>query len=274
MAARKKPSTAVAKWDEELARQAEVAAKQEESTASGQFFSLRGGVLTFNDAPLPNNEVAVVILDHLLENVYYEGAYDPDDPSGPTCFAFGRSDDEMTPHQKVIDADQFQADACKDCPNNEWGSAETGRGKACRNTRRLALIPAGNFNSKTGEFEEFDDPEHYESAAIAFMKLPVTSVKGYAAFVKQIASALKRPPHGVFTKIKVVPDASTQFKVTFEALGQVPNELLGAIMPRHEEAQGVIEFPYELDSEREEPKKPTHGKKAPTKKPARGRGKY
>lgn len=274
MVARKKSTgKAVANWDEQLAQQAEVAAGMEESTASGQFFSLKGGVLSFNDAPLPDNQVAVVIVDHVLENVFYEGAYDPDDPSGPTCFAFGRADGDMVPHQKVIDADQFCADNCSSCENNEWGSADTGRGKACRNTRRLALIPAGNFNDKTGEFEPFEDEAHYESAAIAFMKLPVTSVKGYAAFVKQVASALKRPPHGIYTKIKVVPDASSQFKATFEPIGQVPNEVLGAIMKRHEEAVDIIEFPYELDSEREEQKPARCKKKAPVKK-GRGRGKY
>ncbi len=273
MSTKKKTGKAVANWDEQLAADAEVAANMEESTASGQFFSVKGGVLSFNDAPLPDNQVAVVIVDHILENVFYEGAYDPDDPCGPTCFAFGRNDDEMEPHQKVVDAEQFQGEVCKDCENNEWGSADTGRGKACRNTRRLALIPAGNFNDKTGDFEPFEDEEHYESAAIAFIKLPVTSVKGYAAFVKQVASALKRPPHGVFTKIKVVPDPSSQFKVVFEPIGQVPNDVLGAIMKRHEEAQGIIEFPYELDSEQEE-KKPARGKKKPAKKKGRGKGKY
>lgn len=275
MAARKKTGTAVANWDEQLAQQAAIAAGMEENTASGQFFSLKSGILSFNDSPLPNNEVAVIIVDHVLENVFYEGAYDPEDPVGPTCFAFGRSETNIAPHHNVVEAGQFQCETCADCENNEWGSADKGRGKACRNTRRLALIPAGTINDKTGVFEHFEDVDHYESAAIAFMKLPVTSVKGFSAFVKQVTSALKRPPHGIFTRIKVVPDASTQFKVIFEALGQVPNDLLGAVMKRHEEAEGVIEFPYELNDPDAASKKPARGKKAPAKKAqTKGRGKY
>lgn len=235
-------TTAVAKWDEELARQAKLAAAMEESTATGNFFSLKGGILAFNDAPVPNNEMGVIILDSVLENVYYEGKYDPDNVQGPLCFAFGRDEKAMVPHKIVIEAENNQHETCHGCPMNEWGSADVGRGKACRNTRRLALIPAGTFEA--GRFKPFNDEEQIEKAAIAYMKLPVTSVKGYAAHVKQLANALSRPPHAVYTKVSVRPDPQTQFKVVFEPLSIIPNELLGAVFKRNEEAAKAIEFPY------------------------------
>jgi hypothetical protein len=97
------------------------------------------------------------------------------------------------------------------------------------------------------------------------MKIPVTSVKGYAAFVKSVAGSLKRPPHGIFTKVSVRPDPQTQLKVLFEPLAQVPNELLPAIMKRHEEAAASIEFPYAPAEEREAKPK-ARGKPAPAKK--------
>lgn len=265
MATKKPTTTAVAKWDEELARQAKLAAAVEESTATGNFFSLKGGILAFNDAPVPNNEMAVVILDGVLENVYYEGKYDPDTPSSPLCFAFGRDEKAMTPHELVFKAGNNQSDKCQGCKHNEWGSADTGRGKACRNTRRLALIPAGTMEA--GRFKAWDDPEHLEKAAIAYMKLPVTSVKGYAAFVKQVANALSRPPHAVYTKVKVLPDAQTQFKVVFEPLSTIPNELLGIVMARNDEASKAIEFPYIPFEEAPAPQR--GGRAAPL---ARGKG--
>lgn len=268
-------TTAVAKWDEELARQAELAAGMENSTATGQFFGLKSGVLSFNDAPLPNNEMAVIVLDAVLENVYYEGKYDPDSPQSPMCFAFGRDEKTMAPHQIVIDAGNQQCGAsglCNGCEMNEFGTAEVGRGKACRNTRRLAMIPAGTLEN--GKFKAFDDAEHFESAGIAFMKLPVTSVKGYAAYVKQVAGALKRPPHAIFTKVKVVPDPKSQFKVTFEPLSQVPDDLLAAVMQRHEEAKSVIDFPYTPFEEEEAPPPRRGGAKAAKPAPKRGARKY
>jgi hypothetical protein len=265
-------TTAVAKWDEELARQAKLASAMEESTATGNFFSLKGGILAFNDAPVPNNEMAVVVLDGVLENVYYEGKYDPDNIQGPKCFAFGRDEKTMEPHKIVVEAGNSMAGAsglCQGCEMNEWGSADTGRGKACRNTRRLAMVAAGTFEA--GRFKAFNDEEQLEKAGIAYMKLPVTSVKGYAAFVKQIANALNRPPHAIYTKVSVRPDPQTQFKVVFEPLSTIPNELLGMVMKRHEEAKASIEFPYTPFEEAPAPQRggraaPLRGKAAPAAK--------
>lgn len=263
MAARKKApaSKAVAKWDEELARQAEIAAAMEASSGGGQFFSIQGGQLTWQDNPMPGNEMAVVILDHIFENTFYEDAYDPDNPAPPSCFAFGRNDKEMEPHIIVREADNQMADACDGCEMNEWGSADTGRGKACKTTRRLAMIPAGNFD-KNGDFEMIDDPEFYAKAQIGYMKLPVTSINGFASFVKQVAGTLKRPPFGIFTRVYVQPDPKTQYKVFFEPLDSIPDELASVIMERNEEAKTVIDFPYQLPDEEE-----------PAPRKARGRAK-
>lgn len=256
---KKSSSTAVAAWDEQLAKYAEAASTQESSVVTGQFFGLKNGVLTFNSNPLPNNEMAVIVLDSVLENVFYEGRYDPDTPQSPTCFAFGRDDKTIFPHKIVVEAGQAQHDQCHGCPHNEFGSADTGKGKACRNTRRVGMIPAGTFD-KQGNFTPNDDPSHYADAEVAFMKLPVTSVRGYAAYVKQVAGSLRRPPFGVFTRVSVVPDPKSQFKVIFEPLEEVPGELLQAIIARHEEVKETIDFPYALGDDEEPPAKASRGK--------------
>jgi hypothetical protein len=265
-----KPSTsrAVANWDEELAKQAEAAAKVEASTSTGNFFSTKGGILTWNDSPIKGNEMVAIVLDSILENVYYGSDYDPDEPKGPKCFAFGRDESEMVPHENTIETGTNQSDACKGCDMNEFGTADKGKGKACRNIRRLGLISAGNIN-KAGDFEPEEDEDAYRASEIGFMKLPVTSVKAYAAYVKTLATTLKRPPLGVFTKISLVPDAKSQFRVTFEALGNVPSELMAVIMERKTEATATIESPYKISDEEEE--KPVRGpvsRKAAAGKPA------
>lgn len=264
--------TALTKWDEELARQAEAAAGMEKNVGGGQFFSMQGGQLKFNDNPVPNNQMAVIVLDHVLENVFYDGDYDPSNPAPPTCFAFDREETDMAPHEVVVAAGQAQSEACRDCPMNQWGSADKGRGKACRNTRRLAMIPAGTLDAN-GRFSAFDDEDHFASANEAYMRLPVTSVKGWASFVKQVAGTLRRPPHGIFTKIRLEPDPKTQFRVVFEPIAQVPNNLLATIMKRHEASRSTIEFPYMIE-EREEPQPKGRGAargKAPAVPAKRGR---
>ena len=247
---------AVANYDKEMAEYAEVAAAMEESAAGGQWFGLAGGNLKFNDALLPNNQMAVIVVAHILENVYYDGPYDASNPQGPACFAFGDVDKDLVPHDK---ASHPQAPQCEGCENNEWGSADTGKGKACRNTRRLAMIPAGNLDAN-GAFEQFDDLEHFKNAGVGYMKLPVTSVAGWAGIVTQIKGTIRRPPFGVFMKVKVVP-TENQFAVQFEALGEVPNELWPILVERHKEAKATIDFPYTpMEDEKDPPKKPAKKK--------------
>jgi hypothetical protein len=250
----KTKNDSIVRWDEELAKEAMAAAAMEANTGGVKFISVRGGVLTWNDAPVPGNAMAVVILDHVMENVYYTSEFDPDNPSSPDCFAFGRDEATMEPHKVAKEAGTAQEGPCKGCPQNEWGSADKGRGKACRNVRRLGLISAGQLGP-TGKLKLIDETDYYaKDGELAFFKVPVTSVKGFAGFVKQVASALKRPPHGIVTKLSVQPDPKSQFKVVFEPIMELPNSLMSSIMKRREEVKGLIEQAYAPRNEDEAPK--------------------
>lgn len=248
MAAKKEAGSSIVRWEEEMAKDAQTAAAMEANTGGGKFLSVKGGILTWNGAPVPNNKLPVIVLDHVMENVMYEGEYDPESPSSPACFAFGRDEKTMEPHQVVVDAKTGQEGPCHSCPMNVFGSADKGRGKACKNTRRLGLISAGAFGPGD-KFKLITDPEYYEKSETAFFKLPVTSVNGFAGFVKQVASALKRPPHGIISRLSIVPDAKSQFKVVFEPMQNVPDALMSAVMKRREEIKGLIEFPYSAGGE-------------------------
>ncbi len=232
-------------WDEQMAAAAQEGVAREANSGGGNFVSIKGGILAFQDAAMPNNEMAVVVLDFIHENIHYPGKYGDGEPTGPDCFAFGRHEADLVPHEVVMTAGTQQSESCSGCPLNEWGSAETGKGKGCRNTRRLAIIPAGSIG-KDGRLEWPDATDHFETAELAFFKLPVTSVKGWAGYVKQLAATHNRPTHGFVTKIKVVPDQKTMFRVLFEAMEKVPNELMEAIVARHTQAKAVIEFPYSV----------------------------
>ena len=70
--AAKKTGTAVANYDEELAKLAGQSATLTDSGGGGRFFSTRAGVLQFDDAPLPGNQMCVIIGSWCLENVYYD----------------------------------------------------------------------------------------------------------------------------------------------------------------------------------------------------------
>lgn len=258
----KAPGTAVVDWEKEMEAQAALAAGAQRSTGGGggKFFSTAAGVLSFDGNPMPGNRMVVVVIADVLENSYYDGPYDPSTPASPVCFAFAKEEDELEPHTAVDNDPYFerQNDVCAGCPQNEWGSAPTGKGKACKNVQRLALLPAGHFvekgsgRNKSLEFDGvIDDEDHYATAEEAFIKLPVMSVKNYATYVKELFATLKRPPHGVFTEMWLEPDAKSQYKVMFEVVDKVPNNLLPIIMERHAKIQASIDFPYSPPQERE-----------------------
>jgi hypothetical protein len=254
--AEKPKTTALVNWADVMEREAEIATAQEASTSSSSFFSLKSGVLTFNDMPLPDNQIAVIILDSILENVYYDSDYNADAISAPKCFAFGRDEAAMKPHDTVFEHGQEEHPTCTGCPRNEWGSAERGRGKACGNRRRLSLLAAGRMNGGFYPYEAND----LLTGAVGLLKLPVTSVKAFSGYIKQIGTVMKRPPFGVISLVKVVPDARTQFRVEVSMLEKTPDAMLPIVMQRREDTRAALEQPYNLDNDAEP---------APARRPAR-----
>jgi hypothetical protein len=252
----------LAKYDPNWAAYAEQYAQEERGSGNLQV-STRGGVLRVGEDEMPGNRICVLIMDSVHENTYYGKRFDPDNILPPICFAIGRDARELAPHEAMDDHDYFQpqADSCAECPMAEWGSSDTGRGKACSNRRRLLVMPAGAYTKVKGsrgeyELEIFDDEAHFEQADMAVLKLPVTSVKNYTKFVQLVAKRYGRPPFGVYAEIYIEPDPKSQYKVCFDLIEEVPDELAEVITARHEEAKDMIEEPYSPPMD-----EPSEGKK-------------
>lgn len=251
-------------YDKAWADQAAQYAEQEKLTG-GTFISTKAGQLSVGDEVMPGNQMAVIVLDVVNENTLYENTlkgavYDPNDKSPPLCYAFGRSAEEMAPHESMqVDTEFFQpqAEDCQSCQWNVWGSAHRGKGKMCSNRRRIALIPAGYYQPKRGsrDLDEFlfDDPKHFEQADIAYLKLPPTAVTAWSKYVNQLAANNRRPPHGVLTRISLVPNtdgkSNAQFMFVFELIEEVKDELAAAIMARHEQAMAQVIQGYQVPAE-------------------------
>lgn len=239
-----------------------VAAAAEEPVTGGVWLSTQGGILAIGDEDMPGNQAYVIVLDSIRENTYYPGKFDAKVKNPPVCYAFGRGADadEMGPHPSMqVDLEYFQPqnDTCQGCPMNEWGTADTGKGKACQNRRRLTLIPAGVATpikgSRDFEVDLFDDPAHYQTADVAYLKLPVTSTKEWAKYVTQLSASVRRPPHGVLTRIWLEPNANDQYHVRFEMVEEVPDELAQIIMDRHDAVIGQEFTGYQPPQEVEQP---------------------
>jgi hypothetical protein len=241
-------TTEIVNWKDKLAQYAVAAVEQEQSSGAGSWINTKSGVLTYQKTPVAGNTLRVIVTNALVENQYYDVAFDPNNPRSPVCYAFGYPDPTtgkvtgMTPYDGC---EKPQSTDCDSCPHNKFGSAENGKGKACKNVRRLAVLPASPLSAET-----------LASNEPAWLKVPVMSVvKTWSPFVR-LCGAQGKPPWAVITDVSIKPDTQAQFLITFIPVGLVPDDLLGVVENRVNEIAGLIEFPYRNNEEEEEEVKP------------------
>jgi hypothetical protein len=210
----------------------------EAARAPGQFFGTKSGVLTFNKIPLNNNEMEVLITAQIFDNSYYPRPYDADKIEPPDCFALARATPDMpnpfmVPHENSLD---IQNHDCGSCPKAKFGTATTGtkKGKACRNMRRLSVIPAAALT----------DGEKARKAPAGFIRLAVYSVKEWQQYVGEL-SKVGKSPHTVVTKMKLVPDVKAQHKFIFAFVSDIRDRgVLEAVTIRNELDEQDMLVPY------------------------------
>lgn len=189
-------------WMKEFAEAAH--ANMQAEKPNNKFISFKSGMLSYNDTPAKDNEILCVIVASAFENGWYPNKYDPNKIVSPECWAISIVEDELAADAELV-GDQ-QSIKCSDCALNQWGSnPEGGKGKACKNGRRLAIVLA----------DQLDEPD------VLMARIPATSIANWSKYVNTLGNVVKRPPWGVLTKLKVVPDMKSQFKVTYQFMGLV-----------------------------------------------------
>lgn len=233
------------RWDEEMAKHAKAVAAVERPALS--MISLQAGQMKLAGQLIPGNRLPCIIVASAFQQRYYVSRFDPNKPATPVCFALSRDGQDMAPHET---SSQKQNEDCLSCPQNRWGSDPTpGRkGKACRLSRRLALLPADSVKDGT-----------VERAEMAILTVPVTSLKHWSAFVNQCNAEHQRPPWGMLAAVSTHP-SQNQFDVKFEILGLVGEEALPSVYKRISQAEEVILSPY--DNAEQEPQAPREDSKA------------
>jgi len=221
-------SNEIVNYNDQLAALAKRAVEVERP--QGSTIGLRAGQLTYQGTAVPGNKLDCIIIASSFANLYYEGTYDPDNLSNPSCYAYAEAEGDLAPHP---DAAKPQHETCKGCPQNEFGSADSGRGKACKNSRHLVLIPASTT------------VEDVATAEMAVLKLPVTSVKNFSQYVQKCNTLYSRPPLGVITTITTAPDPKSQFKVLFQSGELVDGAMVGPLLGKITEALQLVERVYD-----------------------------
>ena len=230
---KEKESTELASWQQDLAVHAKAVAHNEGSDSSA--IKIQHGAMMYHDQPVPNNELDVIVVASSTERCYYDGPYDPDKISSPSCFAQSLESSGLVPHANV---EEPQADSCAECPLAEFGSAKQGKGPACKTYRKIIMIPADT------------QAEDVPKAELAYLKVSPTSVKNWSKYAQQLVASAGIPPWAASTKVKVVPDKKTVHQVTFAGIAALDDqELLAAIHGRIAEAESKIMQPYTYEEE-------------------------
>ena len=145
--------------------------------AQSKQFALPDGQLT--------NELELVIVDFVTVYQFYQGKYDPKNIVPAACFAIGEIPTQLVPSNNSPDK---QSDSCSGCPNNQFGS--DGDGKACKNMRRLAVLP----------------PDADDSTPLWLLDVSPTAIKGFDGYVNSVARQFNLPPVGVITRVSFDPN--------------------------------------------------------------------
>ena len=146
-----------------------------------------------------------------LSKIYYKGGYEEGSTAKPDCYSL----DGIEPSQNAQDK---QSDKCLSCKWNAWGSriSENGaKGKACADSRRLAIAPA------------------YDLENPMLLRIPAGTLKELTAYA-QMLNRRKAPYSAVITRISfdhTVAYPKMQFKALrwlTEEEGDVVAEVLGS----------------------------------------------
>jgi len=220
-----KPSQSIATLDSELAAEVQ-ALKEMVGQPGGRRFKIEpSGSFTSPEGLDLGPDIRIVILDFTSRNELYLQPYDRNNLVPPDCYAIGKVISTMVPE---ADSPLRQADACGACPNNQFGSAATGMGKACKNTRELAFLLVDPDNPNA----------HNEPGApIYTLSVTPTSIKAFDAIVPMIARALGGPPIKAVIDVHGTP-AGTYATLSFHS--PVPNPDYAAHAARRAECLPLL----------------------------------
>lgn len=137
-------NTNIVQFDEQLRREL-ANLKNTLPPPSGNKIKTKGKLFTLPSGQSHPGPMSVVVLDYTAYNEFYPGVYNAKNPVKPVCVALNKVIDELTPSPEST---VIQGAECDTCPKGQWGSAATGKGKACKNQWKL-LLTAEDFNLET-----------------------------------------------------------------------------------------------------------------------------
>ena len=198
----------------------------------------RGGVFSVGGNEI-GAKIRVLILASTPVNVFYDGAFDPEIKTAPLCWSVAPVDDRGVPAARETmcpmgPESNHQSKDCAHCALNEFGSAENGRGKACRNAQRCLVLPL------PGDGEELSAPI-IEAIPPMLLSIPPTSLRAFGWYAKGIVAQYKLPAFAVATSIVATASGKRGgFVLEFEQDSKPLTALFGSILAKRGEGLELL----------------------------------
>ena len=114
-----------------------------------------------------------------------------------------------------------ESENCVSCPQNAFGSADTGKGKACRNGVRVVILP---YNEDT----TLEDLRTQEGARFT---IAPKSLGNWSNYAKKLAS-LKRPRPLFLTITKITADFNPYLTWNFDLAGVINSDAVRVVLQK------------------------------------------
>ena len=159
------------------------------------------------------DEFDAVVVDFVAANYYYTDPFDRGNIIPPACFAISMEPGGMVPSENSPDV---QAGACASCWANQFGT--NGKGKACQNTRLLAVLPL----------------DADISTPFAILKVSPTAIRAFDSYAGNVARKHSMPVRAMVTQFSFSEDQYSS--VRFTEMGFAEKDLVLLANGRKEEA--------------------------------------
>jgi hypothetical protein len=208
------------------------------------FISLKGKKFSIGDEKVGYKDdklglaIRCVVVAIAFDFTWYDRPYEPsaEDFNPPACFAIGGEQDELVPHAT---SPIPQAKSCSICAMNQFKSAANGKGKACRNGRRLLVAYVNDDGSA-----DLDN--------LAILSLSPTALRGFSSYLKKVSEVKGLPIWSVVTILSFEQEqAYPQVIATFD--GVLAHNMAGQsslieISKRLDEFQSSVSTPYDTST--------------------------
>jgi hypothetical protein len=166
--------------------------------------------------------IEVFVLDFAYTNQWFDADYDPGNPRNPSCAAIARDPDLLVP----VEGDDKQSEQCSTCWADVFGTANVGKGKACKNSIKALIVPANEV------LDGKDNP------TAMFLGIPPTAMKPFRDCAKTV-DRHELPLSAVRIRVQCVPSGGAR-SLTFTPIDAIDSEVHGQLDKLGESLEGDL----------------------------------